>query len=1099
MDLNDAVHRVVEAARSLADLPPPGPGLLKDDVGFSAATDSPMRQYLADVAKYGVNGVPLEAHEMAARALGEHVRTQLAGFNIPKARQTISESVKLRGAPDKGYSYFPIRQGKAKVGKQQDGAYQFDGKLITIAPVYRRGGTPTMRLIAPTGLRMQSAGWATVDGEKVYAISFKPEEALTVASAISDEYPAMAAALRSNAATWARMASGVQGDSPATPEELIDRASEPAQATAPTSAATSPGTLNPKAGRVGDLGWVWSGGRDVDINLPRVISLKAGVPDLRNAGIPLQYSSTNSYHVTVDVADVPRVAAVLRAKKAPDAAAVLERLAQVWSAAGPAGQTEFQDAITLFRRIKWTLPKETVTEVEAALERGEIPQTIRDLAYVMERVQPGTRKADLGRYGAFETTTEGIAVALPRTINAWELQQKAGYLSYTKLGGTIPAIRIKPHKLPAALKLLATEPGTLPLDLALRIAFLTDDQAEVVRDNAHVLEILSTTPSPDQILDPEARRYVDDVIRRVRLAPGKSLWPYQQVGVAYLEAARGRGMIGDQPGLGKTPQALAFLSIDTSRTPALVVAPATVVQNWVSKAREFVPQYLAYAFGPKDVKSGFRPNTGDIVVVSYQMLQRYEDVFKSCGFRTVIFDESHKIKNKAAKQAMAAYDLSLGIQNVIELSGTPIPNSPDDLWMQLRMIDPNAFPKFKDFQARYGKVNKRVVRQGDTLYEYDDDRSETLQDELRDALRLVMVRRLKSDVMKDLPPVSRIPVDLKLTPEAWGAYKAIEDAMPAAAAASWRKRAVERAAIRTRARVRAADVDRLAHRAAATLRTPVNDLLRSLVERELVRTIAAEEAFVVNSEAPDIDEIANMVIFQLGRLRRAVGQVKVPQAAAWILEHLEEAGGKKQLVVVANYRDVVNSLVNAFREAGLTTATITGDMDKRARAAAIEEFMGGRAQIIVITKAAAEGIDLDATDEIVFVERYWTPAEEEQLGARINRPAKKRQKTFEYYLQAIGPDNEPTTDQRMAALVAEKRETSAALIRDDDAIDEARVKTTLKTAPYVQQITRSVSDEIKRSLGSAQARVAPGAVWRGYWTGDVREADTLDDLDSHKE
>ncbi len=217
------------------------------------------------------------------------------------------------------------------------------------------------------------------------------------------------------------------------------------------------------------------------------------------------------------------------------------------------------------------------------------------------------------------------------------------------------------------------------------------------------------------------------------------LRPYQKTGIEWMQglASQGKGgILADDMGLGKTLQTLAF--IQSVGGIAFVVCPSSLVYNWIGEAGKFVPDLKAIAIeGPNRANILKENADADIIVTSYALLRRDEDLYRDFEFTTIILDEAQQIKNPEAKVSKAAHRISG--KHRFALTGTPIENSVRDLWSIMNFACPGYLGSRKDFSERFEKPL------------YGSGNSSSVQRRLIRRLRPVILRRLKSQVAADLP------------------------------------------------------------------------------------------------------------------------------------------------------------------------------------------------------------------------------------------------------------------------------------------------------------------------------------------------------------
>jgi superfamily II DNA or RNA helicase len=235
--------------------------------------------------------------------------------------------------------------------------------------------------------------------------------------------------------------------------------------------------------------------------------------------------------------------------------------------------------------------------------------------------------------------------------------------------------------------------------------------------------------------------------------PGRSLRgtlrPYQQAGTQWMHLLSGLGLgacLADDMGLGKTIQVLSLLLVqkqtDSARQPSLLVAPASLLANWIAEIEKFAPDLKAVivhpsAMSPEQVKQ-FTPERAaelDLAITSYGSLLRLPSLTET-AWRFAILDEAQAIKNPNAKQTKAAKALKAKAR--IALTGTPVENHLGDLWSIFDFINPGLLGNAKQF-TRY---TKQLA-----------DRETNPYGPLRELVRPYILRRMKTDkaIIADLP------------------------------------------------------------------------------------------------------------------------------------------------------------------------------------------------------------------------------------------------------------------------------------------------------------------------------------------------------------
>jgi SWI/SNF-related matrix-associated actin-dependent regulator 1 of chromatin subfamily A len=462
---------------------------------------------------------------------------------------------------------------------------------------------------------------------------------------------------------------------------------------------------------------------------------------------------------------------------------------------------------------------------------------------------------------------------------------------------------------------------------------------------AKVIEVL--TPLGFSI-DPEIEKCADAKAKRPNLRKRlpKNLYPYQAEAVEFIQAARGRMILGDAPGVGKSAPALVWttlFSAEAERT--LIVAPANVIWKWAEKeVAMWVPGRSV------QVLEGSKTpiNNSHITIMSYRtMVLRYEEL-KLLPFDTMIFDEAHYLKSNKSQQNRVARKLVKTVPYLLFLTGTAFKNKRIEMFQLLHMLDPKQWSNIKDFGERYcgGKLEG-----GGWVIKPD---KETNTEELQERLAPIMLRRTKMQVAYDLPDLTRVSIPITLD--------------------------------------NAKDYEQT---------------LRSVKEQARNEGYKPARALTL-----------------LNTLRQVVGMGKT-QAAIELAQDLLESG--EQIVIHVHHKAVLEAVYGGLIKfvSGNDISVIDGSTPPKLRQAQANAFLGGQRRVMVISSAGKEGIDLYSANQIIFVERQWTPADEEQIEARLHRIGQKNPVTAHYLVA------KDTVDERLDEIVRTKRSEFANLIESD--------------------------------------------------------------------
>ncbi|KAM7049182.1 SWI/SNF-related matrix-associated actin-dependent regulator of chromatin subfamily A-like protein 1 isoform 1-T2 [Acridotheres tristis] len=225
-----------------------------------------------------------------------------------------------------------------------------------------------------------------------------------------------------------------------------------------------------------------------------------------------------------------------------------------------------------------------------------------------------------------------------------------------------------------------------------------------------------------------------------------SLMPFQREGVNFAISRNGRLLLADDMGLGKTIQAICIAAYYQQEWPLLVVTPSSVRFTWAEAFQRWLPSLSPDSTNV--IVSGKDNLTGSLInIISFDLLSRMDKQLKST-FQVVIVDESHFLKNTKTARCQAAMPLLKAAKRVILLSGTPAMSRPAELYTQIAAVQPSFFPLFHSFGLRYCDARKMP-------WGWDYSGSSNLT-ELKILLEeSIMIRRLKSDVLSQLPAKQR--------------------------------------------------------------------------------------------------------------------------------------------------------------------------------------------------------------------------------------------------------------------------------------------------------------------------------------------------------
>jgi SNF2 family DNA or RNA helicase len=445
-------------------------------------------------------------------------------------------------------------------------------------------------------------------------------------------------------------------------------------------------------------------------------------------------------------------------------------------------------------------------------------------------------------------------------------------------------------------------------------------------------------------LDWLARSRATDAKIDVPSPPGLHYLPYQKAGIAYA-LQRKDTLIADEPGLGKTIQFLGFVNF-TNPKNVIVICPRTLTFNWRLEAERWLTVPLEVV--ELENKSDRLPDRdGLFAITNYEKLVGKSPLAESLNARqwdVMGVDEAQYVKNpeSARSQAVIGTDgLMRRSRRCLFLTGTPIENYPKEIWPVASAICPAKFGDRVTFENRYcgrhlEERNGRMVWVSEGATHLPE-----LQQRLRSSL---MVRRLKRDVLPDLPPKRRQLIVLQ------------DDKI------DWSK-------------------DPRFKRWQATF--------DSLYDEAVAKLESAKTETEYRTAARSLEKVTGVKFEEMSEVRHELALAKLPTCLAYLDEILKS--GLESLVVFAHHRDVIDALEKHFGDSAVVVHGSTPHRGPRSREEAVRAFQEGRKKIFIgQTRAAGVGLTLTAASTIVFVEIDWVPGVLTQCEDRLCRIGQKK-------------------------------------------------------------------------------------------------------------
>lgn len=252
------------------------------------------------------------------------------------------------------------------------------------------------------------------------------------------------------------------------------------------------------------------------------------------------------------------------------------------------------------------------------------------------------------------------------------------------------------------------------------------------------------------------------------MALREKLYDFQLKGIEFGIQKNCRFLLADEMGVGKTIQTIALMSIYTDDWPVLIICPSSLKCNWKAEILNWLEDIV------KEDNIQIIQNSNDnlelnksFYIISYDMSLKMEQKLKQQHFNFIVADEAHYIKSRAARRTKILTPLMQKSKRLILLSGTPIVSKPSECFTLLKVLRPDIFNNFNQFASRY--CNPRIGRFG-----MDYSGSSNIR-ELKFLLKFLMIRRLKIDVLEQLPPKKRQKIILNVEQSKVHRIKALLD------------------------------------------------------------------------------------------------------------------------------------------------------------------------------------------------------------------------------------------------------------------------------------------------------------------------------------
>lgn len=432
-----------------------------------------------------------------------------------------------------------------------------------------------------------------------------------------------------------------------------------------------------------------------------------------------------------------------------------------------------------------------------------------------------------------------------------------------------------------------------------------------------------------------------------------TLREYQKRGFNWMQALhrlKMGGVLADDMGLGKTLQVIAVLlwaQEKLEKMPSIVVAPTSLVYNWQAELARFAPQIrVLVAEGGQSARAAQieRLRTQDdidVFITSYPLIRRDAALLSRVGFRFAVLDEAQYIKNAMSVGASAVKQLKA--QTRLALTGTPMENHPGELWSIFDFVLPGYLQSYAQFMHTFGEGENTVT--------------------LRRRIRPFLLRRLKSEVLRELPEKMETQLLAEMTEEQRRVYQA----------------------------------------SLLRLRTHVGELLsRKGARRGQIEVLAA---------ITELRQICGHPALCLNDYSASSGKLDL---LLDVLPGALEAGHR--VLLFSQFTRMLRIIKRRLEAEGVGCMYLDGETPPKRRLDMVDQFNAGEGQVFLISlKAGGAGLNLTGADMVIHYDPWWNPAAEDQATDRAHRIGQKKA------VQVIRMVTRGTIEEQVVRLGEKKR------------------------------------------------------------------------------
>jgi len=445
---------------------------------------------------------------------------------------------------------------------------------------------------------------------------------------------------------------------------------------------------------------------------------------------------------------------------------------------------------------------------------------------------------------------------------------------------------------------------------------------------------------------------------------------YQKFGFKWLKTLSAYGfggILADDMGLGKTLQVLSFLTAEKEEKgtkPSLIVAPTSLVYNWASEVEKFCPSLKTLIIsGSKDEREMDveKVDDYDLVITSYPLIRRDAELYEKSSFRYCILDEAQHIKNPMSVGAKSVKTIKA--ENYFALTGTPIENSLTELWSIFDFIMPGYLLSYNKFKKRF---ETPIVKNED----------KKALEELKRHIHPFILRRLKRDVLKELPEKIESKMVAELSKEQKKVYLAYLEEIKGEIDKEIKSKGFNRSHIK---------------------------ILAGLTR---LRQICCDPALFLEDFKGESGKLS-------------------------LLEEIidDALDSNHRILLFSQFTSMLAIIKKLLDKKAIEYKYLDGSIPIKEREIMVREFNEGSGDIFLISlKAGGTGLNLTGADMVIHYDPWWNPAVEDQATDRAYRIGQKNS------VQVIKLITKGTIEERIYELQERKRKMVDSVIKPGETL-----------------------------------------------------------------